>query len=327
MSNVLFIAEGCTHSSKLVKEFGTCLKGVCDRIYYYAPRDSIVKRKKMTLNAIEYHQIKRFPTLIWESSKRIVGEQTISNALREACQLVENPQFTNLKPDRDLPPQDRVIGNQPKSSISAPFSTQGAAGHVVDTASLGQWPSLDQQQPSSSSQHQAPQQYNNRQQQQQQQQQAQFSQYPTQQQQQTQSSGGGVTGLTIGYDPHMQQQQKGSGGGGLHGIGMGSLIGADETEMAQQNEAQYAQQQGENVGNWPTQKKVQGLTGSGSMGGGAMMMPQQQQQQQQYQTQNQYTVRDQQQRMDLLQTKGQQNMQHANSMVNYGGLVAQPYRC
>ncbi len=320
MSNVLFIAEGCTHSNKLVKEFGTCLKGVCDRIYYYAPRDHVVKRKKMTLNAIEYHQIKRFPTLIWESNKRIVGEQTISNALREACQLVENPQFTNLKPDRDVPPQDRVIGNQPKSSLSTPFSTQSAAGHV-DTASLGQWPSLDQQQPVS--QNQAPQQYNRGRQQPPQQhcqQQAQSSQYPAQQQANGGLGGGGVTGLTTGYDPHMQQHQspqQGAGGGGLHGIGMGSLVGADETEIAQQNEARYAQQQGEDVGDWPTQKKVQGLTGSGSMGGGAMMMPQQ----------NQYAVRDQQQRMDLLHTKGQQNMQHANSMVNYGGLVAQPYRC
>lgn len=324
MSNVLFIAEGCAHSDKLVKEFGTCLKSVCDRIYYYNPRDTNAKRKKLTLTAIEYHQIKRFPTLIWETSKRIVGERTISNALREACQLVENPQFTNLKPERDLPPRDRMIGNQPKSSISAPFAPQGT--NKVNTADLGEWPSADQA-PPPPQQYQGPAQIY---QQPQPQQGSHHSQYPPQQQQfPAGSGGGGVVGLTTGYDPHLQQQQPQ--GGQFHGIGMGAMVGENETDMAQQTDLRGQQHQTENVGDWPT-GKVQGLTGAGSMGGSAMMMQQHSQQYQQPGPQmhnsqnNPYAVRDQQQRMDLFQHKGQQNMQHANSMVNYGNLTCEPYR-
>ncbi len=324
MSNVLFLAEGCQHSQRLISIHGRMLQEVCDRIYHYNPKEGSTKRKKATITAIEYHRIQQFPTLIWESKRRLKSERLITRALNEALQQQPEMQVTNLKDHEsdattNLPnyqpsvEQQRMIGQGNQAVTNGgPIDHTSLRTAKVNTAELGAWPSADTAGNSQQAQQEV----------QRQQTQQEYGlggqQFPKQYSPNTapgtsfsQEANGGVQGLQSGHDPHYEVNT-----GGYHGIGMGSMVGASETDMASNIElhrnsnSRHGQEQ-ELVGDWPTNRRVRGLTGAGVMGGGMRQ-------------EDPYQAQHQQQRAEMFRQKGDVYQQGGAMAMQYGQPTAVP---
>lgn len=258
---VLFIAEGCNFSRELMNNYGECLLRICDRIFYYNPKDKQIRRKKASLSAIEYHQIRQFPSLVCENGTILQSANSITEALQELCQIQPHPPFTNMQHQQ-----------QP----------DGIGHHSVapDTMNIGNWPSQDQvsainQMPSYQQQQMSQAQCYQGGGPQQQQQQQQNPQYANDQQQRYPNP------MQNGYDPH--QGGNDNNNGQYHGIGGGAMVGASETDMAHPrdpgNTADTA-----SIGDWPAGQVRNYTGGNGGANGGGNQMHIQRDQMNQQQT-------------------------------------------
>lgn len=299
---VLFIAEGCRYSRELMNNYGECLTRISDRIFYFDAKDKNTKRKRITQSAIEYHQIKQFPSLVCENGTILQSANSIATAIQELCQVTAHPANTSVKPD--------VNGNV---KMNTTLQHHGAS---QDLSHLGMWPSQDQpagppdprqmqgQQQGQGYPPQGQQGYPPQHGQQGYPSQGQHQGYPPQQQQQGYPQQGAQQqqqGLT-GYDPYDYQNDNGQ--GGYQGIGTGGMVGAGEMNMAAPNDNGNTADTAI-IGQWPTSKKVNGLTGSNGVTGGG-----------QRERTNQ-----------VYQQKGQMNQQQTGMMMNnYGQPVAQAYQ-
>lgn len=290
---LLFIAEGCRFSRELMNDYGECLTRISDRIFYFDVKDTNVKRKRVTQSAIEYHRIKQFPSLVCENGTILQSSASIASAIQELCQIAPHPQFTNLKEDNG------PGGSGPHSSLKHHSASS-------DLSHIGSWPSADQVSGADPRQQQQPPPYAQQQQ----------GGYPPQQQGYTQQQHGQQQAYypqqnqqqqgVVGYDPHVDDVQQ---GGGFHGIGAGGLIGAGETNMAQNGAGNNADTA--DIGNWPTNKKINNMnvmggggSGNGFNGGGDSHDRAQQ----------------------MYQQKGQMNQQQTGMMMNnYGQPAANAY--
>lgn len=331
MSNVLFVAEGCPYSQRLIHAHGKMLQEVCDRIYYYNSKEGSTKRKKATTTAMEYHKIQQFPTLIWEGRRVLKSERLITRALDEALQRQPEMQVTNLKQTQegggggggavgqaDMM-QHRMTGDgQLGPGNGEPIDHTSLRTAKVNTAELGAWPVYDagcdprrQQEAQQEMRQQIQQEYGPGGQQ------RQPHSIQSQQPQPPQRGAGGgnnVQGLQIGHDPHNEGTT-----GGYHGIGMGNMVGASETDLASNVDLRHNAnsshgQEQEMVGAWPTNRRVRGLTGAGVMGGGMR------QQEDPFQAQHQ------QQRTEMFRQKGDVYQQSGAMAMQYGQPPAEPYR-
>lgn len=247
----LFLGDHCPHSHELWRRFAKQLSA-CPAVYVFNRQDKNRKRQQETLLAIRYHAIKQFPTLLFADGTRLESKVQIERDLMDSIEVVNEkpliPRFQDQCKDEATPRAKATVSNglNPDGSVNL-------ADRNVQQSLLGDWPSNDdrQQQAQQQSQCSGYGQY-----------QEQVAAPPTPAPQMQAPSGGGqvqaMNASTVQLKPGMQE-----------GIGTSadvdtSAAGAGSSTMLGSTCSPSNDQEFESIGDWPTARKVNGLTGRGN---------------------------------------------------------------
>ena len=241
----LFLAHQCPHSHQLWKKYTRQLSE-CAAIYVYSRKDGNARRAKETKAAITQYGIRQFPTLIFADGTRLETSRQIEEDLNESLQIIN---------DKPLIPryQDQPVEQQQTRPSSQGFDANANIDlhdRTIQQSMIGDWPKQGEVQ--------------------------QQQQYPQQ----------GFTQESSYTDPHQSYQQQqppqdghlkafnalGSNlpatGSKCEGIGTSadvdtSAAGAGSSTSMMPTNVSFNDEEGEAIGDWPTSRKVNGLTGRG----------------------------------------------------------------
>lgn len=239
----LFLADQCPHSHQLWKKYSRQLSE-CPAIYVYSRRDKNQKRVKETSIAIARYGVKQFPTLVFADGTRLESSLQIERDLTESIEIINDkpliPRYQDHPPEQHSRPQQNMTFD-PNANIDL-------HDRSIQQSMIGDWPKEGEvQQP---------------------------QQYPPQQPYPQEPS----------YNEPQYQQQPpqdsrlkafnalGSNlpptGGACEGIGTSadvdtSAAGAGSSTSMMPTNASFNDEEGEAIGDWPTSRKVNGLTGRG----------------------------------------------------------------
>ena len=287
----LFLADQCPHSHQLWKAHSKQLSQ-CPTIYVFNRQDRNAKRRSETILAIKYNSIRQFPTLLFADGTRLTTKLQIERDLMESIEVLNDkpliPRFQDAP--ENIPTQGPL---DPQAQISLTDKT-------IQQSLIGDWPSADdgqisqqQQRMPNYFQQNEPQmnQYNNKYAPQQQPQQLPYQQQQAQPQQSQirPMNATNTTGL-----PEDGQNGQRIGIGASSDVDTSAAGAGSSTSMAFTNNATN-DEDFEYIGDWPTSRKVNGLTGRGN------------------------------QNIDtFLSTKSAQNNNMQNMRMNLGQVVAEP---
>lgn len=261
MSNeypVLFLANQCTHSQRLMHHHASELSK-CPRIVVYDRKDKNIKRKQEAMYYIRQYNVLQFPTLIFADGSRLTTARGIQADLTESIQvLAEQPLIPRLQ---DKASQHHQISGNAYQQHHTEDGRINLSDPTIQTSAFGDWPTLEQPQQqqngnSSSMYHHSPQE------------QQLLQEEPDQPRQISGSTNDGrqhrLAPLSYNPQDRWTKSKHGSEAIGTSSDVDTSAAGAGSTTMMGSTDAPMHDEEQENLGQWPTSRKVQGLTGNGN---------------------------------------------------------------
>ena len=249
---ILFIGNACKESRKLMQTCGKDLSQ-CPTVLVFDRKDKNQKRRTITLNAIDYFKVTRLPTLIFKDGSRAETRLSIQQEVAEMS-LVAQEQSTPL-----IPRIQDTANNKPSGNV-APQMQYNEYGQLdmrnpnLKTSMMGDWPSMEG--PQQQNQNEAP-----------------AGQYAPQDMMAPQGMQQSAPAMSAppgsngaGIQPLSYTNAPSDGVNGQEAIGATadvdpSASGAGSATSLRPRHVQSFDEEQEEIGQWPSRRRVNGLTG------------------------------------------------------------------
>lgn len=145
---VLFVGNRCKESRKLMQKWGQQLSR-CPTILIYDRRDVNTRRRRHTVAAMQTFKVTRFPTLVFADGSRLDTRLSIEQDLVESTNLVtaEQPLVPRIQDAAPQPSDPRSLGAGPAQPLAAPALKITDEINLHDprlkTSMMGSWPTQD----------------------------------------------------------------------------------------------------------------------------------------------------------------------------------------
>ena len=252
---ILFLANQCVYSQQLMRHNAHELSK-CPRIIVYDRKDKDQKRKRDALFYIHQYHVAQFPTLIFADGSRLTTARGIQSDLKDSMTvLAEQPRIPRLQ-DNQVSHRERTLGCNQQPPDDGRINLHDPN---VKTSAFGAWPTLNPQQANETKTDPSSQMYASSREQPQQHDTSYTVDHPT-----TPNSHNGLQPLSYNAQNKWKTNQHGSEAIGTSSDVDTSAAGAGSATMMGATEAPTHDEEQESLGQWPTSRKVQGLTGNGN---------------------------------------------------------------